>query len=106
MDVLASKIIQRNFQFISCIYLDLNQENVKYLRFEDVYNKDRPITQVYNPQMNRENEVIISQELYDEIKQYENELINEKKYIEWIIKTWVTWKLVLSRKTDRTCELS
>ena len=31
-----------------------------------------------------ERKVIISPELYDEIKQYENELINEKKYFKSI----------------------
>ena len=52
--------------------LGLKTGEVRYLRFEDVYSKDSPIIQVYNPQKNREKEVIISQELYDEIKQYEN----------------------------------
>ena len=29
--------------------LGLKTREVRYLRFEDVYNKDRPIIQVYNP---------------------------------------------------------
>ena len=48
--------------------LGLKTWKVRYLRFEDVHNKNRSIIQVYNPQKNREKEVIISQELYDEIK--------------------------------------
>ena len=67
--------------------LGLKKAEVRYLRFEDVYNKDGAIIQVYNPQKNRENEVIIFQEQYDEIKQYENELINEKKYFKSIRST-------------------
>ena len=89
--------------------LGLKTGEVRYLRFEDVHNKDRAIIQVYNPQKNKEKEVIISQELYDEIKQYENELINEKKYFKSIRSTadevsisghfmFGDWKESISRK--------
>ena len=43
------------------------KEKKKYLRFEDVCNKYKSIIQVYNPQKNKEEEVIISQDLYDQI---------------------------------------
>ena len=54
--------------------LGLKTVEIKYLRFENVYNINKPIIQVYNPQKNTKKEVIISPELYDDIKQYKNEL--------------------------------
>ena len=66
--VLTSKGKISDALLIHIMYaLGLKTGEVRYLRFEDVYNKDRPIIQVYNPQKNREKEVIISKEQYDEI---------------------------------------
>ena len=83
--VLTSKGNISDALLIHIMYvLGLKIGEVRYLRFEDVYSKDRPITHMYNSQKNRKKKVIISQELYNEIKQYENELINEKKYFKSI----------------------
>ena len=38
--------------------LGLKAREVKYLRFEDVYNKDKQIIQAYNSQKNRDKETI------------------------------------------------
>ena len=48
--VLTSKGKISDALLIHIMYaLGLKTGEVRYLRFEDVYNKDRPIIQVYNP---------------------------------------------------------
>ena len=67
--IFTSKEKKTDTFLIHFIYINIlwKKEKKKYLRFEDVCNKYKSIIQVYNPQKNKEEEVIISQDLYDQI---------------------------------------
>ena len=60
---------------------------VKYLRFEDVKNTTTAAIKVYDIQKRKEKLVSISQELYNEIKQYEKQIKEMKKYFKSIMTT-------------------
>ena len=64
--------------------LGLRTGEVKYLRFEDVKNTITATIKVYDIQKRKEKIVSISQELYNETKQYEKQIKEMKKYFKSI----------------------
>ena len=54
--------------------LGLKTGEVRLLRFEDVQNEDEPIIKIYDSKTNTTKQILISQELYEEIIGYKNEL--------------------------------
>ena len=60
--------------------LGLKTWEVRLLRFEDVEYKDQPTIKIYDSKKESVKQILISQELYDEIVDYQNELNTSKKY--------------------------
>ena len=84
-NVLTSKGKTADALLIHLMYaLGLRTGEVKYLRFEDVKNTTTATIKVYDIQKRKEKLVSISQELYNEIKQYEKQIKEMKKYFKSI----------------------
>ena len=60
--------------------LGLKTWEVRLLRFKDVEYKDQPTIKIYDSKKESVKQILISQELYDEIIEYKNELTATKKY--------------------------
>ena len=84
-NVLTSKGKTADALLIHLMYaLGSRTGEVKYLRFEDVKNTITATIKVYDIQKRKEKIVSISQELYNEIKQYEKQIKEMKKYFKSI----------------------
>ena len=84
-NVLTSKGKTADDLLIHLMYAPgLRTGEVKYLRFEDVKNTTTATIKVYDIQKRKEKLVSISQELYNEIKQYEKQIKEMKKYFKSI----------------------
>ena len=64
----------------SMYVLGLKTWEVRLLRFEDVEYKDQPTIKIYDAKKESVKQILISQELYDEIIDYKNELTATNKY--------------------------
>ena len=60
---------------------------IRLPKFDDVNNQEDPTIKVYKANKGKVKQIEISQVLYDEIKNYENELIMKEKYDKTIRKT-------------------
>ena len=60
--------------------LGLKTWEVRLLRFEDVEYKDQPTIKIYDSKKESVKQILISQELYDEMVDYQNELTATNKY--------------------------
>ena len=90
--------------------LGLRTGEVRYLKFEDISDvKGEPNIKVYDSVKGKIKQVSISQEIYNEIKAYENELIGINKWIKSVRKSnkdesitghfiFEDWKDLISRK--------
>ena len=67
--------------------LGLRTGKIRLLKFDDVNNQEQPTIKVYKAHKGKVKQIEISQALYDEIKNYENELIMKEKYDKTIRKT-------------------
>ena len=67
--------------------LGLRTGEIRLLKFDDVNNQEHPTIKVYKAHKGKVKQIEISQALYDEIKNYENELIMKEKYDKTIRKT-------------------
>ena len=67
--------------------LGLRTGEIRLLKFDDVNNQEHPTIKVYKAHKGIVKQIEISQALYDEIKNYENELIMKEKYDKTIRKT-------------------
>ena len=64
--------------------LGLKTKEIRLLKFEDVSNNVQPTIKVYRFNSGKVKQIEISKDLYEEIKNYENELILKEKYDETI----------------------
>ena len=67
--------------------LGLRTGEIRLLKFDDVNNQERPTIKVCKAHKGKVKQIEISQALYDENKNYENELIMKEKYDKIIRKT-------------------
>ena len=67
--------------------LGLRTGEIRLLKFDDVNNQAHPTIKVYKAHKGKVKQIEISRALYDEIKNYENELIMKEKYDNTIRKT-------------------
>ena len=64
--------------------LGLKTKEIRLLKFEDVSDNVQPTIKVYIFNSGKAKQIEISKALYEEIKNYENELILKEKYDETI----------------------
>ena len=80
-NTLANKGKSGDALLIHLMYvLGLKTWEVRLLRFEDVEYKDQPTIKIYDSLKETVKQILISQELYDEIIEYKNELTTSNKY--------------------------
>ena len=60
--------------------LGLKTGEIRLLRFEDVENESQPIIKIYDSKTNTIKHILISQELYEEIIEFKNELSSSNRY--------------------------
>ena len=72
--------------------LGLRTGEIRLLKFDDVNNQEQPTIKVYKAHKGKVKQIEISQALYDEIKNYENELIMKEKYDKTIRKNYRKWR--------------
>ena len=60
--------------------LGLKISEIRLLRFEDVSNQEEPKLKISNSKKGSSKLIVISEELYNEIKNYETNLIKKGKY--------------------------